>query len=109
MVILRGFPRSNTIHEGIRLPDIVETPVKVGELKLKDKFRTEVGTEFMFIEKNLHGGIAAVCYKSDHNHELGGIYGMSLDKEVIWFREDWTWERNKNTTGSNLDPFVNTD
>jgi hypothetical protein len=87
MAIIRGFPPSNSIQEGIRFPKIIETVVKISDLKLKDRYRIDE-CEFMFIEHKSNY-VTGICYKDDQNHILGGLYSCSEDREVIWLKEVW--------------------
>lgn len=82
MTILKGFPPSNTISPGPRIPDVVEIKTTVGELDNFDKFKTDSG-EYMRMYK-ISNTIVAICYKSNCFHaHAGEIYGMSCDRQVI--------------------------
>jgi len=87
MAILRGFPPSNSIFPTTYIPDIVETSIKIGNLEVEEKFRTEDGSEYLKL-KNASWECRAICYKSKTN-EAGAIYGFDINREVIWLRKSY--------------------
>lgn len=89
MAKLKGFPPSNSISPTTHLPEIVEIPIKIINLKPEEKFRHR-DSEFMRMTNVSHRKeIRAICYKSAFSdfHDPGTVYCFSPDKEVIWLRE----------------------
>jgi hypothetical protein len=86
MAILTGFPPSNTISPGPRIPcAIKETTVEIGSLKEESRFR--LGENEYFLLKRIYpGSPRALCYKGS---DVGQIMGFSLDKEVIWLENTY--------------------
>lgn len=93
MAILKGFPPSNLISStGTVLPDIVEKTIKVGKLKMHERF-VSGDSEFMRILGDGWADVRAVCYKTERHHSPGEIYNFDSDKEVIWLRRVYPQEQ----------------
>jgi hypothetical protein len=91
MAILRGFPPSNSIQEGIRIPKIVHTPMKIGELQSESRF-TVNDSEYMILTNQDWRGPRAIMYKTaqEKNQTLiGSVYGFDKELEVVWLKEIW--------------------
>lgn len=82
MAILKGFPPSNSICPSTYIPDIVDTPIKIGNLEPEQKFRTEDGSEYLKLKNDVYG-CRAICYKGG---SAGDIFGFDVSREVIWLR-----------------------
>lgn len=86
MAILKGFPPSNMISPSTYIPDIVDTPIKIGNLQVEEKFRIENGSEYLKLKNDFYG-CRAICYKGN---DAGHIMGFDINKEVIWLRRIYT-------------------
>ena len=94
MVILKNFPPSSSIQEGIRLPTIKITRIKTGKLKKEQKFR-HMRAEFFVIGFQRHASkreLRALCYKGSKAgaSSAGNIYVFDNNVEVDAFEEVWS-------------------
>jgi len=86
MAILQGFPPSWMISPTTYLPDTVEIPIKIINLRPEEKFRSGL-CEFMRLSNGDRGDPKAICYKGDEHTSPGSVYGFDKEKEVIWLRD----------------------